>query len=830
MDSVIHLGPQQYVHVLNLTTITQRVEVGPKSLAIGTNEQVVGAIAKFLVVPPRHYCKILNPVVHGLDGKFSLRLGHHEYRFHEEPFPLYPGEAMEGGIKQLPVVPPEHAVHLRCDADFDDDGTKRVAGEEWSLAGPCVYYPHPSVSMVAIIKPVIIKPGCAVHLRAKREFTDDGVKRATSEEWLYREAGAYVPHVYAEVINVVEPRILTDSASIHLRARLKHVDAIGVARRAGEEWLITSADAGEWIVDVTQELIAEVKRVILSSLQWCVVVNPATTKDGHSVLALGLRQRRVGPATFFLHPGEFLEKGVCQTFVLQEHESMLLCAREAHEDSIEKGKKRLPGDRWLITGPCQYVPPTTVEIVASRSAIVLKENEGIYVRNMQKGSVRVIMGPLSYMLGAEEELWAKELSAITVAVLAGGGGLGEGDIRKLAYYEASIDSRPREPYHVVTYRCPSGCALQIFNFREKLSRVVLGPNLAILGPWEHFNILSLSAGKPKVSNALKSIPMMLGPDFITDRIQVETADHARLSLLYGINYRFKYDPEEDASLQKLFAVPDFIGFVARQLASRIRITVAQTAFDEFHRHSAAILKTAVFGGEENNTVTFEENNLVISDLDVQEIAPVDASMQELLVRSVQMAISISTKSIEETARQEAALQEQASRGRLELQSLASAQEAEKARITLCELRALSAAVESAGVAVAEAKARAESQLITSASEVEMARLRAEAAATAFAGEAATLDAARREEIRYTAVTNKADVKIAKERTSIEVASFQAKIACIGSATVRALAAGGHEGSAGMGLLGGLHSQIASIASIAGPTRMLSAIMPGNSSM
>lgn len=44
---------------------------------------------------------------------------------------------------------------------------------------------------------------------------------------------------------------------------------------------------------------------------------------------------------------------------------------------------------------------------------------------------------------------------------------------------------------------------QIFNFKEKVSRVVLGPNLAILGPWEHFNILSLSAGKPKVANALK---------------------------------------------------------------------------------------------------------------------------------------------------------------------------------------------------------------------------------------------------------------------------------------------------------------------------------------
>ena len=44
---------------------------------------------------------------------------------------------------------------------------------------------------------------------------------------------------------------------------------------------------------------------------------------------------------------------------------------------------------------------------------------------------------------------------------------------------------------------------QIADFKEKTSRIVFGPDLAVLGPHEEFNVLSLSAGKPKKENVLK---------------------------------------------------------------------------------------------------------------------------------------------------------------------------------------------------------------------------------------------------------------------------------------------------------------------------------------
>ena len=69
---------------------------------------------------------------------------------------------------------------------------------------------------------------------------------------------------------------------------------------------------------------------------------------------------------------------------------------------------RQPGDRWMIRGPCEYVPPVEVEVIAHRKAIPLDENEGIYVRDIKSGKVRAVCGQ-TYMLNQDEELWEKIL-------------------------------------------------------------------------------------------------------------------------------------------------------------------------------------------------------------------------------------------------------------------------------------------------------------------------------------------------------------------------------------------------------------------------------------
>ncbi len=62
---------------------------------------------------------------------------------------------------------------------------------------------------------------------------------------------------------------------------------------------------------------------------------------------------------------------------------------------------------------------------------------------------------------------------------------------------------------------------------SKKSRVVFGPDLVMLEPNEEFTQLSLSGGKPKKPNLIRAIALLLGPDFCSDIIIVETSDHAR---------------------------------------------------------------------------------------------------------------------------------------------------------------------------------------------------------------------------------------------------------------------------------------------------------------
>ena len=58
---------------------------------------------------------------------------------------------------------------------------------------------------------------------------------------------------------------------------------------------------------------------------------------------------------------------------------------------------------------------------------------------------------------------------------------------------------------MVTYRCPSNTAVQVYNYQHKTARVVFGPELVILDPHETFNVLFLSG---KIS--LKSLAISFG--------------------------------------------------------------------------------------------------------------------------------------------------------------------------------------------------------------------------------------------------------------------------------------------------------------------------------
>jgi len=213
---------------------------------------------------------------------------------------------------------------------------------------------------------------------------------------------------------------------------------------------------------------------------------------------------------------------------------------------------------------------------------------------------------------------------------------------------------------------------------------------------------------------------------MTDLVVVETSDHARLSLKLSYNWFFDVDRENPS---KIFAVPDFVGDACKAIASRVRGAVARTTFDNFHKHSADLIREAVFGreGEQlRNRFVFAQNNLNITNIDIQSVEPVDSRTRDALQKSVQLAIEITTKSQEATAKHEAERREQEARGTLERQKIKDEAAAEQQRTALLQLQAESAIVEASGQATAEAHAQAESMKIEGSASVKQAQMQAEA--------------------------------------------------------------------------------------------------------
>eukprot|EP01088_Endostelium_zonatum_P008743 TRINITY_DN218_c0_g1_i1.p1 TRINITY_DN218_c0_g1~~TRINITY_DN218_c0_g1_i1.p1 ORF type:complete len:838 (+),score=266.36 TRINITY_DN218_c0_g1_i1:54-2567(+) len=801
--NVIRIKPHFFIHVLDNNTNITRVETGPLTYTRQDHEKIVEGPSQMIMIPPRHYCIITNPVVkengkvvNDEHGNYKLRHGDEEIRFEQEPFPLYPGEKLFGKVNTLQVVEADAALRLRAIRDFEE----RVAGDEWIFQGPGTYIPRVEVQVVEVIRSTIIKPNSALKLRARQQCVDsDGKRREAGEEWLVRKVGAYLPRVDEQVIEKVDARVLTDKRAFHIRALKTFTDVFGKNRKAGEEWLVTLADAETHIPDIYEEIVTEVKITTLTNRQYCVILDPIDKKT--NLPQLGKKLLKVGPASFFLQPGEKLEgTGIQNVNILAAEEAILLRAREAYTET--DGTVHSPGDRWMIFGPRDYVPPVEVEILETRRMIPLDENEGVYIRDLKTGKVRMQVGQ-SYMLKANEELWPKELPDEVEELLERA--KAATDTRGTHHKASATASHSRDKSRVVTYRAPHGSVVQVYDYKEKRSRLVFGPELILLSPDEQFTVLHLSGDTPKRAGVIKSLSLLLGPDFMTDVVIVETADHARLSLKLAYNWHFAYN-KEDTKNQKMFRVPDFVGDACKAIASRVRGAVAAVSFDKFHRNSSEIIMSAVFGldpetNKQKREFIFPANGLVITNIDIQSVEPVDQRTRDALQKSVQLAIEITTKSQEANARHEAERIEQEAKGKLERQKIADEAEAEKSKKVLLSFQAQSAAVEATGQATAEAKARAEAALIEGSAAVKQAELKAESRRIKAAADLEQLRKKNEQELAYTRAKNTLEVTKAKELASIEAKKFKDIVDSIGPETIKKIAQAGPEMQAK--LLGGL---------------------------
>lgn len=167
----------------------------------------------------------------------------------------------------------------------------------------------------------------------------------------------------------------------------------------------------------------------------------------------------------------------------------------------------------------------------------------------------------------------------------------------------------------------------------------------------------LSGGKPKKPGCITTLAVGLGPDFFSDIFQVETSDHARLSLQLSYNWHFQFEADKQDSIIKIFNVKDFVGDACSAIASKVRGEVASLTFENFHKLSARHIRAAIFGLDKDNKVqdkiTFPNNSLHVTNVDIQIVVPVDDKTKQSLQKLVTLAIEITTKMQEAEAKKSA---------------------------------------------------------------------------------------------------------------------------------------------------------------------------------
>eukprot|EP01125_Pyxidicula_operculata_P002303 TRINITY_DN12192_c0_g1_i1.p1 TRINITY_DN12192_c0_g1~~TRINITY_DN12192_c0_g1_i1.p1 ORF type:complete len:441 (+),score=118.70 TRINITY_DN12192_c0_g1_i1:57-1379(+) len=397
-DYVIKIRPFQFLHIKDTNTNVVRVVTGPKTLTCLDHEKVCFGPEKMIVVPPRHYVIVDNPVVtkkvvendETIDvpvadelGQVLLRHGEQEVRFSQQPFPLYDGEKCSK-IMPLQIVEENTALRLKAKRDFTDryaaDGDKREkqAGQEWYFKGPGTYYPQVEVEVVNTVRAVILKANQALKVRAREDCNDyKHERRKAGEEWLVKIEGAYLPGVNEEVVETLQAYILTDKNALHVRAKATFTDSNEIERKAGSEWLVTSKDIEAYIPDVYEEVTRQVALTVLENHHYCIIADPVG-ENGKS--QLGVKKLVRGETSFFLKPGEKIIGNIQRTIILAPDDALWLSATESFTDTHGGGNvRRQAGDTWLCAGPGEFCPPIEVKIQQQIKSFMKVEFFNIYL-------------------------------------------------------------------------------------------------------------------------------------------------------------------------------------------------------------------------------------------------------------------------------------------------------------------------------------------------------------------------------------------------------------------------------------------------------------------
>eukprot|EP00828_Plagiopyla_frontata_P033497 TRINITY_DN434_c0_g1_i3.p1 TRINITY_DN434_c0_g1~~TRINITY_DN434_c0_g1_i3.p1 ORF type:complete len:1103 (+),score=209.21 TRINITY_DN434_c0_g1_i3:125-3433(+) len=760
------LQPYQFIHVLDKTTNLTRIEFGPQNYVEQPNEKVINSVQNMISLPLKSYCMINNPVQIINEDKYQFEnlFGRNQLKVAEkltdcQPFPLYPNESIQGNVQRMMVVESGQMLKIQ---QLDDWEGKKV-GEQWLIKGPLVYYPNLHEKVITIINTFIMKPLQALKVKAIQDMTDcQGIERVAGELWLIRNRQSYLPQVNEQLLCVVTAKILTETVALHLKATNNFTDIYGIQRKTGEQWLLTYETSPYHILDIYEELIKEIELTVIGRLKYCIIKNPYDKEKKRNLI--GRLVIKEGPCAFFLYPGEEILQ-IEEKIILQADEACTFQIKEPLEIKLpdQKIKKLKTGETLRLFGPQQLIIPLEAEEPSFQNKVLLSKTQGIYIRNVSTGQIKTIKGT-SYLLQIDEEFYT--------------------DYKIPAQIKHLIPPVV-EQYNMITNYCPFNHAVQIYDFNKKDSMVVIGPKFTCLEPQQQFTVISVSGGIPKKPFFETFINICLGPNFITDQVTVETADHALLDI--NICYQVKFQIDQNSSNEeknKIFKVKDYVADLCYQIASITRSATSQISFEEFHKSSAQYIQKAIFGNEKEKILPL--NNLVIQNVDIQSIEPIDKQISQNLEKNVALAIQITTNRQEANAMHEAEVLDQQAQQLIEQQIILDQQQIQQYKLNLFELQAESKRILSQSHEVSTIIAKQEKIKIEMNTKLQAIELKMKSQGIRFKQSLNSLSSKSKIQLQHEQLKNEIELEKLKKLSEIESQKIDKMTKILGQEVLQAL--------------------------------------------
>lgn len=301
-------------------------------------------------------------------------------------------------------------------------------------------------------------------------------------------------------------------------------------------------------------------------------------------------------------------------------------------ESLPPGEYAAGTDVFLKDRDGYFFPSEKVEVLGVVLPVPIAEKEAIHVRDLATGRIATVAGPCNYLPDpTREQIVQRDL-----------------DEERARLYGIADRDEPDSRRAAAVYVPPSFAVLVTGKTRRE---VVVGPQTRILDYEEELEVLHLSTGRPKSSEAtLATCFLQVDGNKVSDVVRVKTSDHVELEV--SLSYRVSF-VERGADRERWFHVKDYVGLLCDHLGSLLRAAARAVSIEAFYAESTELLRSAVLGDKKDGPRAgrlFEENSMFVYDVEVLDVRILDADVKKMLADAQRAAIAADVTRREEERR------------------------------------------------------------------------------------------------------------------------------------------------------------------------------------